>query len=71
MEKRIFVIEDENGEPVIIETEDYLNYILRMIRNTPNDTELGNKLRREYDTLKISLLVLFNDNIEDDEEIPY
>ena len=71
MEKRIFVIEDENGEPVIIETEDYLNYILRMIRNTPNDTELGNKLRREYDTLKISLIVLFNDNIEDDEEIPY
>jgi hypothetical protein len=69
MEKRIFVIEDENGEPVIIETEDYLNYILRMIRNTPNDTELGNKLRREYDTLRLSLIIMFGDDIEN--EIPY
>ena len=70
-EKRIFVMEDENGEPVIVEAEDYLNYILRMIRNTPNDLELGKKIRREYDLLRMSLLFLFNDFIDDDDEIPY
>lgn len=72
MEKeRIYIMEDENGEMVIVDATDYLNFILRMIRNTPNDMELGNKIRKEYDTLKLSLLILFNDNIEEGEEIPY
>jgi hypothetical protein len=40
-----------------------------MIKNTPNDMELGSKLRSEYDNLKLSLIVMFGDDIEN--EIPY
>ena len=70
MEKeRIYVMEDENGEMVICSCEDYLEFILRTIKNTPNDFDLGKKIRNEYDTLKLSLIILFGDNIED--EIPY
>ena len=67
--ERIYVMEDENGEPIICDCQDYLEFILRMIKNTPNDNDLGRKLRGEYDTLKLSLLFLFDDDIED--EIPF
>jgi hypothetical protein len=70
MEKeRIYVMEDESGEPIFCECQEYLEYVLRMIKNTPNDMDLGGKLRSEYDNLKLSLIVMFGDDIED--EIPY
>jgi hypothetical protein len=67
--ERIYVIEDESGEPIICECQEYLEYVLRMIKNTPNDMDLGGKLRSEYDNLKLSLIVMFGDDIEN--EIPY
>jgi len=66
-----YVITKEDGDVMEIDSISYLNYILRMIKNTPNDMELGNKLRKEYETLRMSLIILFNDDIEDNEEIPY
>jgi hypothetical protein len=69
--ERIYVIEDESGEPIICSCEDYLEFILNIIKNTPNDTDLGKVIRTEYDTLKLTLMIMFNDNIEDEEEIPY
>lgn len=67
--ERIYVMEDENGEPVICDCQDYLQFILNVIKKTPNDTDLGRKIREEYDTLKLSLLLLFGDDI--DEQIPF
>jgi len=67
--ERIYVMEDENGEPIICDCQDYLEFILRTIKNTPNDMDLGRKIRSEYDTLRLSLIILFGDDIED--EIPF
>lgn len=69
--KRIYAIEDSNGEPVIVDTTDYLNYVLNLIKTTPNDYDLGKKMRQEYDMLKLSILLSFNDDIKDGDEIPY
>ena len=69
--ERIYVMEDKNGQPIICSCEEYLKFILNIIKNTPNDTELGKIIRNEYDNLRLSLIILFNDNIKDEEQIPY
>ena len=69
--ERIYVMEDESGEPIICSCEDYLEFILNIVKNTPNDTDLGKVIRSEYDNLRLSLIIMFNDDIKDGDEIPY
>lgn len=69
--ERIYVIEDESGEPIICSCEHYLEFILNIIKNTPNDTDLGKVIRNEYNILKLSLMIMFNDDMEDIQQIPY
>jgi hypothetical protein len=57
--ERVFIMEDDNGEPIICDCETYLNHVIKMIEATPNNYDLGNKIRMEYDMLKISLIALF------------
>jgi len=66
---RVYVMEDENGQPVICDCDTYLNHVLHLIKTTPNDYDLGKKIRGEYDMLKLSLIVLFNDDIRDGDVI--
>lgn len=62
----VWVITNEIGEPRIFDTLDFLHYILKKIKNNPNDKELGEELREMYNDCKLTMLFMYDKDIDDE-----